>query len=159
MASDKGNFIRIDFSMLGDKELIKAFKKVEVSMQKRFLNKAFKKVAANIEESAKSKAPTKSFNLQRFIATFKIKRSRKWFGLVVATGSRNQHKIKSTDPFFYPAAQELGVKKRKVGRAQSYLRASADANRVSGMKIIQNEIKKGIDRLARKAAKAAIQKG
>ncbi len=154
----------IDLSLIGDKELRKAFKKMPLTFRRRILRKAFKEVAADILQDARSLVPVSAddqrkrggMHLRDTLKIENLKRTKgKKIGVIVVTGTREELGIDPEDKYYYPAAIELGTDKTSV---QSFLRAALEINRGPGLIKINTTIRKGLDRAAKRAARKKAKK-
>ncbi len=148
--------IKIDISMLGDKELSKAFKKLPEKMQKKALLDATKDVAGIVAMSAKLKIPSQpegpkqkrrpgSMHLKDTLKVVKIKgkQGRYQIGWNVVTGTREELGIDPKAKYYYPAAVELGSKNRPP---HSFLRSTIAEKTEGGIKYIASKLRKFIER-------------
>ena len=113
----------IDISIVGNREIIKKFKKFEFKIQKKTITKSFRKIAKKIKKAVKPKIPVGTepkFGKKRLFKTLKIralKRSRVRTGLRIITGVRKDLRIKkSKKKYYYPAAVEWGFKHVRSGK-------------------------------------------
>lgn len=133
--------VEVDISIFGDKALQRKFKKLGPTLQKQVLRKAFRGVAKDILADARIRVPKDTGALAKSLKVKALKRSRGKIGVKVETGTREQLGIAADDPYYYPAAIELGTKKQSV---QSFLRSSLEINRGPGLQKIKKAIQFGI---------------
>lgn len=132
MARDKF----IDIRLLGDKELQKNLRKIDITLQRRIMKQALKRAAGPVLAEAKTRVPTRTYKLYE---SLKIRVfSRKGAPMaVVETGTRAELGIPASEKFFYPAVVEY--------KHKSYLRAALDASRAEVLNIMRATIKAGIE--------------
>lgn len=150
MAQSAGG-LGVDISLIGDKELQKAFKKLHPKLQKKAFKKAARVAAKIVKESAKGKVPVAEGDLKKSIKVKAMKRSRTQVGVRIVAGTREELGIPADSKWYYPAIVEYGYT-RQDGvfiPPQSYLRAARDAKERAAQNVMEREIRKGIEIEAR----------
>jgi HK97 gp10 family phage protein len=132
--------ISIDLS--GDKALLKKFATLGVSVEKKVLRKALRKGGKPVLAKAKQLVPVDKGLLKRSLKLRAIKRSRREFGVRVMTGTREELGIPASDPYYYPAAVELGHRRAPP---HSFLRAAMIQTEGTATAIIKREIARGVE--------------
>lgn len=135
---------RLDISLIGDAELATKLGGLTDKLERKVVRQAIRKAAQLILRDAKQRAPVESGALRRNIRIKALRRSRRRVGFNVQTGTREQMGISPDDPFYYPALVELGVPGRIEGRR--FMRDALRDNRDQALKIMRDEILKGVER-------------
>lgn len=128
----------VDISLIGDKALIRDFKKLEGVTQRKTFRKAVRESFKPVLRAAKANAPVLTGLMRQKIRLRAIKRSRSRIGVQVLTGRRSDMipkvltpsalaKITSRGDVYYPAIVEYGSKKRNI-KANPFIRRAFDSN-------------------------------
>lgn len=145
----------VDISFTGDKELIRAFRKLgDEKVQKRFARGALKKGAEIIMHDWEFRIPVLTGALLSSVELVAGKRSKRrgslgWF---ITTGSREQLGISPKDPFYYPAVQEYGGVREDgtVIPPNAAGRTALESQRIRAIDIIANDLWRRIRRIKAK---------
>ena len=138
--------IGIDIRLLGDRALDRKMKRLTGPQQKKIVRRALRLAAKVVLPTAKSLVPVDRGTLKKTLKIKALKQKRGKFGIVITTGTRDELGIASDDPFYYPAAVELGTKNVS---AQSFLRASLKTKRREALAVLVREIKRGFTEIWR----------
>ena len=155
MVVSTGGGFSIDISVLGDKKLAKRLNAFSKKLQTKIVKKAAREVGKDILAEAKTRTPVgpkkeAGKHLKNTLKLRNLKKKKGQIGVLIATGTREELGIPTTDKYYYPAGIELGnVKVRAGGR--SFLRVSLENNRGPGIEKFKKAIQAGI----RNASKAS----
>jgi len=136
----------IDIAVIGDKELQRKLKALDIKMQKKIIHKALRAAAKPILAQSKATAPVLSGRLKKSLKLRARRARRGVFGVQVMTGTRQELGIPAGYPYYYPAAVEYGHARAP---AHPFLRPALEANRQKGINIAANVIRQGIEEAAR----------
>lgn len=141
----------IDISFLGDKELQRKLKQIEIKAERKIVRSAISKAMKQVKDRAKELAPV---NLGRLKASIK-QQSRTKRGISrakVVTGTREELGVDDNQKGFYPAAIEYGYKTSsgKVIPAKPFMRRAITEKQDSVMKETRDRIAQGIEREAKR---------
>ena len=139
----------IDISIVGDKDLERAFKKLGLQVQATIVSKAIEKAAIPVERKIKDLAKVGKTGLLKSKIHTKDFDDRFDIGKVIQTGTREMMGIPADSKWYYPAFVEYGVKSRGI-RSKSYLRKGLKLSRDRAMGVLKAVIRRGIDAFARK---------
>ena len=117
-------FIKV--SVINDKQVEKALKKLELKMQKKLVGDSMKRASRFVRRKAKQSAPVLSGRLRNsFVIRKRQSRSKRnpHIKSMVITKPRAYFGISSTATGFYPAIQEFGSKTLGI-KPSKYLRDS-----------------------------------
>jgi HK97 gp10 family phage protein len=132
----------IDISVVGNRELQRKLRRLEVKLQKKIVRNAINRAILPVRDKAKSLAPVDSGILKS-----KIKRKTKVKNGVararIVTGTRMELGIPVDAKGYYPAAIEFGTQHQP---ARSFMRAAITALRVHVLQKTGDYIDEGIRR-------------
>lgn len=138
----------IDISFLGDKELQRKLKRLEIQTQRKIVRAEMRKSMKQVKDRAQALVPVDTGNLRRSIHQ-KQRTKRGITRAFVATGTREQLGIPANERGYYPASIEFGA--RSIGiEENSYLRRALNENKASVLKDMADGVGKGIEREAKK---------
>jgi HK97 gp10 family phage protein len=134
----------IDISVVGDRELQRKLRRLEVKLQKKIVRNAINRAILPVRDKAKSLVPVDSGLLKRSIKRKTgvkkgIARAR------IVTGTRIQLGIPVDAKGYYPAAIEYGVPSQGKS-ANSFMRAAISALRTHVLQKTGDYIDEGIRR-------------
>lgn len=137
----------INISIVGDKQLEKAFRKLSLKIQPVIVKKAIDRAGAVVERKIKDLVPVNTGKLKSKIHTVDFDK-RFDVGVVVQTGTREMMGISADSKWYYPAFVEYGVKSRGI-RARSFLRKGLKQSKDRALKILTAAIRRGVDNFAK----------
>lgn len=137
----------VDISAIGGPELREAFARLERNTANKVARKGMRVVGRLLLDATRALVPFKSGRLKRSLKLRALRRSRKGFGVRVATGSPDQLGLRADRTGYYPMSQEAGWKERDgtVHPARPYLRRAFDENKERMATMLADEIGKAID--------------
>jgi HK97 gp10 family phage protein len=132
----------VDVSVLGDKELQKKLKRLDIKLQKKIVRNAISRAILPVKHKAKSLVPVESGLLKKSIKRKTgvkkgIARAR------IVTGTRIELGIPIDAKGYYPAAIEFGVPSQGKA-AKSFMRAAITALKSHVLKKTGDHIDEGI---------------
>jgi HK97 gp10 family phage protein len=130
----------VDISVVGDKELQKKLKRLDIKLQKKIVRNAISRAILPVKHKAKSLVPVESGLLKKSIKRKTgvkkgVARAR------IVTGTRIELGIPIDAKGYYPAAIEYGTQHQP---AKSYMRAAITALRSQVLKKTGDHIDEGI---------------
>lgn len=126
-----------DIRMLGDREIERAFRRIELKMQRKLIQQAAMKAAEPVLAAAKSRAPVLTGKMRDSLHIAKLKGVRGAAGAVIQTGTRADLGVPSDAEYFYPAVIEY--------KHAPFMRPAIDENPVRILQIMAAEIRAGLN--------------
>ncbi|MBT8046401.1 MAG: HK97 gp10 family phage protein [Pontiella sp.] len=137
----------IDIRFLGDKDLQRKLKRLEIKTQRAIVRPSMKKSMVQVKDKAQELAPVKTGKLRDSIKQGRQRTRRGITRASVVTGTRQELGIAPDARGFYPAAHEYGSKNQP---ARSYLRRALSELKGQVLGQLADLIGKGIEREAKK---------
>lgn len=111
----------------GDKALEARLKALPATLEKKALRQALRQAFKPVLAEARAETPADTGRLRKSLKLRALKTKRRGrLGVVIATGTRAELGIPADAKYYYPAAVELGIRKRQ---GTSFLRGPLHRNR------------------------------
>ncbi len=133
----------------GDRDVRRMFERLERKDQRSIVRKATRAGAKIIQTAAKALVPRRTKRLLRGLKVRALKRSRVRQGHQVVI-TRKSAGVSGDAKGFYPAHQELGLRKKRRMRAHAFLRRAADQSADRVVRMMTDTVFDGIQAVARK---------
>lgn len=134
----------------GFEEVTKLFETLDTKIKKKALRPALRAGAKVIQKDAKARAHKRSGKNAKNIKVKSMKRSRKEFGVMVQTGTREELGIPADEKGYYPFSEEFGTRKNP---AHPYMRPALSSKRQEATAAVGIHLQKNIKTIIMKAKK------
>ena len=142
----------IDIKVLGDKELTRKLKRLEIKAGRKVVRTAIRETMKEIVlPAAKAKVPVDKGLLRKGLKVKAAKAKRGSFGSHVVTPTREKLNIDPSERGYYPAVLEYGASGRQIP-ARPFLRPAMDNNKTKVLRQLGRDIGRGILKLAKRKA-------